>query len=178
MMSPPLGSADFVPSPGAWVRFGIEPAMLLLQPQSQRSREAARMGQSARSSRAGLDPGTEAARDADPAVNHVRLVGRLPGPATERILPSGTVLLTFRIVVPRTGDQPPRPDGTRAPTVDTVDCVAWQSRIRRAVTGWRAGDVVAVEGALRRRFWRGPTGLASRYEVHVTFGRRVRAGQQ
>jgi single-strand DNA-binding protein len=102
--------------------------------------------------------------------NEVVLVGRVSAPAEERELPSGDVITTWRVVV----DRPPRTrraDGGRAATVDTLDCVAWTAGLRRTARGLAAGDVVAVEGALRRRFWRAGAAAASRCEIEV---RRVR----
>jgi single-strand DNA-binding protein len=101
-------------------------------------------------------------------LNTVVLRGRLAAPAQERELPSGDLLAAFRLIVDR-----PRPRRPGTPTVDTLDCVAWRPRLRRVVGAWRAGDVVEVRGALRRRFWRGPAGPASRCEIEVSGGRRV-----
>jgi single-strand DNA-binding protein len=113
----------------------------------------------------------EATAELEPAThrNEVLLVGRLAAPAEERTLPSGDVLVTFRLVVQR----PPggRSTARRVPTVDTLDCVAWRAPVRRSVLGWSAGAEVEVTGALRRRFWRGPTGAASRCEVEVSRAR-------
>ena len=98
--------------------------------------------------------------------NEVVLAGRLPAAAEERTLPSGDVLVSFRVVVPR-------PPGTRAPSVDTIDCVVWHGGVRRTVLGWGEGDAVEVTGSLRRRFWRAGGGAASRTEVEVAKARRV-----
>jgi single-strand DNA-binding protein len=38
---------------------------------------------------------------------------------------------------------------------------------------WQPGDVVEVEGALQRRFWRTGTGTASVCEVNCRRGRKV-----
>jgi single-strand DNA-binding protein len=57
---------------------------------------------------------------------------------------------------------------------DWMDCVAWGGRQRRRVGSWRVGDVVEVQGALRRRFYRGGTGTTMRLEVEVLSGRMVR----
>jgi single-strand DNA-binding protein len=103
--------------------------------------------------------------------NEVRLVGRLAAPAQERTLPSGEVLALWRVVVDRPAT--PVPEGVRPQTVDTLECVARKTALRRTAAGWSAGDVVEVEGALRRRFWRAPSGVASRYEVEVRRARRV-----
>src|SRR6478752_2503497 len=99
--------------------------------------------------------------------NEVRLVGRLSTEPEERVLPSGDVVWTFRVVVPR----PDRDGRTR---VDALECAAWTARVRRAVGSWRSGDVVEVEGAMRRRFFRAGGGAASRVEVEVSRARVVR----
>jgi single-strand DNA-binding protein len=103
-------------------------------------------------------------------LNEVRLVGRLAAAAEDRLLPSGDALATFRMVVER-------PEGTPGPRVDTLDCSSWRADIRRAAAGWAPGDVLSIEGRLRRRFWRAGAGVASRYEVEVSRAKRVqRAG--
>ena len=104
-------------------------------------------------------------------VNEVVLVGRVAAPAEQREMPSGDVMTTFRLVV----DRPPRklPEGVRPTTVDTLDCVVWTAGLRRTVGSWQAGDVVRVEGAVRRRFWRAGVGAASRCEVEVAKARRL-----
>lgn len=99
--------------------------------------------------------------------NEVVLVGRVSADPEDRELPSGDVLTTFRLVVDRPPPTRPLPEGVRPATTDTLDCVAWTGRVQRSARALRAGDVVAVEGALRRRFWRSPTGAASRCEVEL-----------
>ena len=112
------------------------------------------------------------------ACNEVALVGRVSAPATERVLPSGDVLLTWRLVVDRPPSRRPLPAGLRAVTIDTIDCVAWTSGVRRTAVGFAAGDVVRVQGSLRRRFWRGGGGgLGSRYEVEVAAAKRLQRAQ-
>jgi single-strand DNA-binding protein len=103
--------------------------------------------------------------------NEVVLVGRLAAAAEERTLPSGDVMLSWRLVV----DRPPlaKTAERRAPTVDTLDCVAWRGDVRRSVGSWAVGDTVEVSGAMRRRFWRSPGGPVSRTEVEVQRARRV-----
>ncbi|MFC7493938.1 MULTISPECIES: single-stranded DNA-binding protein [unclassified Nocardioides] len=103
----------------------------------------------------------------EPAVNEVRLVGRVSQAPEERVLPSGDVLWTFRVVVQR-----PKAQGRT--TVDALDCAAWSSRARRSVASWAPDDVVEVTGAMRRRFFRTGAGAASRVEVEVTRGRVLR----
>jgi single-strand DNA-binding protein len=104
--------------------------------------------------------------------NEVVLVGRVPALPEERELPSGDVLVTWRVVVGRPPGRRP-PEGVRATTVDTLDCVAWTASARRAASALLPDDVVEVSGALRRRFWRAGAGAASRCEVEVSTVRRV-----
>src|SRR5689334_21484286 len=89
-------------------------------------------------------------------VNRVELEGRLPAAAETRTLPSGDQIVTFRVVIRRA------PGGPSGATVDTVDCVTWSRGLGKRVLGWPAGSRVAVEGALRRRFWRTGGALGSR----------------
>ena len=103
----------------------------------------------------------------DVAVNEVRLIGRVSQAPEERTLPSGDVLWTFRVVVPR-------PASSGRGTVDAIECAAWSSRARRSVASWRTDDVVEVSGAVRRRFFRTGAGAASRVEVEVSRGRVIR----
>ena len=67
-----------------------------------------------------------------------------------------------------------RPEAGRRTTVDTIDCGTTRKDVRQAVTSWATGDVVQVHGALHRRFWRGPGGLAGRYEIEVRQVERLR----
>ena len=107
--------------------------------------------------------------------NEVVLVGRLAAPAEERELPSGDVVSTWRLVMdrPPASQQRAAARGGRPVTVDTIDCAGWTAALRRSAAGWERGDVVAVEGSLRRRFRRGPGGATSRYEVEVSKAKRV-----
>lgn len=106
--------------------------------------------------------------------NEVHLLGRVSGAPEERELPSGDALVAWRVVVERPVPKRPLPAGVRRPTVDALDCVAWSAAVRRTARGLRDGDVVAVEGALRRRFWRAGATAVSRTEVEVLALRRVR----
>ena len=108
--------------------------------------------------------------DAEPegSANLVRLRGKVSTAPEERELPSGTSIVTLRLSVPR--ETSPMTEGSRQ-TADWVDCAAWGRKVRRTVSGWRAGDLVEVEGAVRRRFYRGGAGTATRLEVEVLSGR-------
>ena len=102
------------------------------------------------------------------SVNEVRLVGRVSRDPEQRVLPSGDEMWTFLLVVPRP------PGGRSKQSVDAIDCVVWGGRVRASVSGWAADDVVEVSGPLRKRFYQGGSGAASRVEVEVTAGRVVR----
>ena len=107
------------------------------------------------------------------SANEVRLAGTVSGEPEQRVLPSGDELCVVRVVVPRRGVRA-RSDGRRSPSVDVVDCCAWEARPRRTIAGWSAGDEVEVTGALRRRFYRIGGVATSRVEVEISSARRVR----
>jgi single-strand DNA-binding protein len=111
-----------------------------------------------------------------PPRNEVALVGRLAAAPEERTLPSGDALVVFRLVVDRPPGARRTRAGRRSPTVDTIDCAVSTAALRRKVLGWSAGDVLELGGALRRRFWRGVHGPASRCEVEVREARRLVRG--
>jgi single-strand DNA-binding protein len=107
---------------------------------------------------------------AEEVVNDVRLRGRLAAAADERELPSGDTVVTFRLVVGR----PARTArSASSPRVDTLDCAAFAGPVRRRVRQWQPGDILEVQGSLRRRFFRTDGGPASRYEVEVASATRV-----
>ncbi len=102
-------------------------------------------------------------------LNQVVLVGRMSAPAEEQVLPSGSELWKFRVIVGRP------PSSVSRSTVDTLDCVVWERRPARSVAKWRSGDVVEVKGSLRRRFFAPSSGgRASRCEVEVASARLIR----
>lgn len=98
--------------------------------------------------------------------NEITLVGRLAGEVSERLMPSGSTLCSFRLVIRRNNPG-------QGPPVDTLDCAVWTDSVRRIAQQWSAGDMVEVRGALRRRFWRGAGGVVSRCEVEVGSARRL-----
>ncbi len=99
--------------------------------------------------------------------NHITLVGRLSGEVVERELPSGDRVANFRVVVPRPEAAPGRA------RVDTIDIACWSARTRRVAARLTEGTVIAVEGALRRRFFAAGPARASRYEVEAQRLRRA-----
>ncbi|MPQ99766.1 single-stranded DNA-binding protein [Modestobacter sp. I12A-02628] len=101
----------------------------------------------------------------------VVLRGRLSAPAELRVLPSGDPLVVFRLVVER---DDPRP---QVPATDTITCISFLPALRRYAVAWAAADLIEVEGALQRRFWRTVSGTGTTYEVDCRRGRKVaRAG--
>lgn len=105
-----------------------------------------------------------------PARNAVSLAGRVSSPPTERELPSGDRVVTFRLVMTR--EQTPMTARSKQVS-DWVDCAAWGGRERRSVSQWQVDDRVEIEGALRRRFFRDGSGASSRVEIEVLAARRV-----
>jgi single-strand DNA-binding protein len=103
--------------------------------------------------------------------NTVLLRGRVSSGPERRDLPSGAEIVSVRVSVPRTPT--PMTRGSKQ-SVDWVDCVAWGGSARRSVASWSVGETVEIHGALRRRFYRGPQGTATRLELEVLRGRRVR----
>lgn len=117
---------------------------------------------------------TTVVEDAGPgSVNEVRLTGRVTAGPEQRTLPSGDVIVTFRMSMAR--GPTPMSRGSRQ-RVDWVDCVVFGGRCRRTVGTWAVGDRVRVEGALRRRFYRAADGSATRLEVEVLRASRVARG--
>ncbi|SDN68211.1 single-stranded DNA-binding protein [Geodermatophilus sp. DSM 45219] len=99
--------------------------------------------------------------------NDVVLRGKLSAPAELRTLPSGDTLVSFRLTVRR-----PEPQ-VRGRTTDTLPCITYDRALQKRIAAWQAGDVVEIEGALQRRFWRTPTGTTSMTEVNCRRGRKV-----
>ncbi|MQA06759.1 MAG: single-stranded DNA-binding protein [Streptosporangiales bacterium] len=106
--------------------------------------------------------------------NVVRLRGRLAAVAEVRELPSGDEIVTWRVIVPRaSGDMRARRDGRRGVSIDTLDCSTWRTGVRRQMLSWQPDDLIEVEGALQRRYYRQAGNLVSRHEVVVRRVRRI-----
>jgi single-strand DNA-binding protein len=102
--------------------------------------------------------------------NEVHLVGRVSADPALLTLPSGDSVVSVRLVVER-----PRPAAGRGrgQQVDTLACAGWAPALRRTMLRWNPGDVVEVDGCLRRRFWRAEGVPQSRYEVELSAARRL-----
>jgi single-strand DNA-binding protein len=110
--------------------------------------------------------------DDDSNANEVTLRGRVSTEPQTRPLPSGDEVVTFRLVVRRQRASP-MTRGSRQVS-DWVDCAAWGGRARARASAWVPGDEVEVRGALRRRFYRTAGGAATRLEVEMLTGKRLR----
>src|ERR1700685_1353017 len=86
--------------------------------------------------------------------NEVFLEGRVSNMPIEKQLPSGDSVVEFRIVIDR------RKARGKKREVDTLDVAVWLSSLRKRALTLRVDDWVAIEGSVRRRFWKAPTGLA------------------
>lgn len=93
----------------------------------------------------------------DLSLNDVLLRGRVTSTSIERELPSGDKVNEFRIVITR---------GDRA-GVDTLDIAAWSAKLRKKSSSLKVDDWVEIVGEIRRRFWKSPTGLASRWQIEA-----------
>jgi single-strand DNA-binding protein len=86
-------------------------------------------------------------------MNLAILRGTLSSDPVERVLPSGSRLLTYEVTIPASGELP----AESAP-------VAWLDPPAR-LPALSAGDEVVVVGRVRRRFFRAGGATASRTEV-------------
>jgi single-strand DNA-binding protein len=118
-----------------------------------------------------------AEQDVIQGINAVELVGRVSAAAEERTLPSGDVFVTWRVVVDRPPPRRAAPEGRRVSSIDAIDCIAWTTATRRTAASFAVGDVVRVEGALRRRFWQTGAGAQSRYDVEASAAKRLARAQ-
>ena len=107
-------------------------------------------------------------------VNEVYLVGRVTSLAIEKELPSGDKVVEFRVVIGR-AKSTSSTSSTRSPKsrtgkkeVDSLDIAAWSSNTRKAALSLKVDTWVEIHGAVRRRFWQAPSGLASRWQVEAS----------
>ena len=93
----------------------------------------------------------------DHSLNDLLLRGRVSAEATTKELPSGDKVVEFRLIVSR----------LERGGVDTLDIAAWSSKMRRSALTLKEGDWIEISGSIHRRFWSGPTGVASRWQVEA-----------
>lgn len=102
--------------------------------------------------------------------NSVRLTGKVSADPESRTLPSGDEIVTFRLVVRRSGAARKR----SKQVVDTIECTVWRAALRRSVARIGAGTEVTVTGAIRRRFTSSGGGAVSWVGVEVDSCQRVK----
>lgn len=93
----------------------------------------------------------------DYSLNDCLLRGRVSAEATDRELPSGEHVVEFRLIITRQSRE----------GVDTLDIAAWSAKSRRSALSLKPGEWIEVAGSVRRRFWQGPAGLASRWQIEA-----------
>ena len=93
----------------------------------------------------------------DYSLNDVLLRGRVSQEAVEKELPSGDKVVEFRLIVTR----------DKQPGVDTLDIGSWSAKSRRTALSLAPDEWVEISGSIHRRFWSGPGGLASRWQVEA-----------
>ena len=93
----------------------------------------------------------------DYSLNDVLLRGRVSKQAVEKELPSGDKVVEFRLIVSR----------DEQAWVDTLDIASWSAKSRRTALSLAPDEWVEISGSIHRRFWSGPGGLASRWQVEA-----------
>lgn len=93
----------------------------------------------------------------DLSLNDLLLRGRVSAAATSKELPSGDKVVEFRLIVTRENRE----------GVDTLDIAAWSAKSRKTALSLTSDEWVEISGAIHRRFWQSPGGLASRWQVEA-----------
>ena len=93
----------------------------------------------------------------DLSLNDLLLRGRVSAGATTKELPSGDKVVEFRLIVTRENRE----------GVDTLDIAAWSAKSRKTALSLAPDEWVEISGAIHRRFWQSPGGLASRWQVEA-----------
>lgn len=95
--------------------------------------------------------------DVDFSLNDCLLRGRVSACAVDKQLPNGEHVVEFRLIINRESR-----DG-----VDTLDIAAWSAKNRKIALSLQPGEWIEIEGAVRRRFWQSPSGVASRWQIEA-----------
>jgi single-strand DNA-binding protein len=93
----------------------------------------------------------------DLSLNDLLLRGRVSAVATSKELPSGDKVVEFRLIVTRENRE----------GVDTLDIAACSAKCRKTALSLTPDEWVEISGAIHRRFWQSPGGLASRWQVEA-----------
>jgi len=93
----------------------------------------------------------------DFSLNDLLLRGRVSAPAVTKELPSGDLVVEFRLIITR----------EKREGVDTLDIAAWSAKSRRFAMNLKTDEWIEVSGSVHRRFWKSATGVASRWQVEA-----------
>ena len=93
----------------------------------------------------------------DYSLNDLLLRGRVSAQATSKELSSGDKVVEFRLIITRTERE----------GVDTLDIAAWSAKSRKIALTLEGDEWVEISGAIHRRFWQSPTGVASRWQIEA-----------
>ncbi|MSO28475.1 MAG: hypothetical protein EXQ75_01790 [Candidatus Planktophila sp.] len=99
----------------------------------------------------------EESEEIDLSLNDLLLRGRVSASATTKELPSGDKVVEFRLIVTRENRE----------GVDTLDIAAWSAKSRKTALSLAPDEWVEISGAIHRRFWQSPGGLASRWQIEA-----------
>jgi single-strand DNA-binding protein len=94
----------------------------------------------------------------DNSLNSVVIRGRVSSAGVEKVLPSEDRVVEFRVVLTR----------ENRVGVDVLDIGAWNSKARKKALALKVDQWVEIEGSIHRRFWQGPHGLASRWQIEAS----------
>lgn len=94
---------------------------------------------------------------ADYSLNDLLLRGRVSAKASQKELPSGDTVVEFRLIITR----------DKGKGVDTLDIGAWSAKARRSAMSLKPDEWIEVSGSVHRRFFKGASGLASRWQVEA-----------
>jgi single-strand DNA-binding protein len=100
--------------------------------------------------------------------NEVYLVGEVSSTPEERTLSDGRGAVTFRLEV--------RTDSSAGGNRDSLDITLTSPRARKAALAWAVGDLVEVQGVVRRKFYK--VGAASKpfTVIEAERAKRLRRG--
>lgn len=86
----------------------------------------------------------------------------MSGDKRDKVLTNGDPSVEFRLIVKRDDSG-----------YDTFDIVAKRAPLRRLSKSLVSNEWIEVAGVIRRRFWKGANGLASRWQVEAREIRKI-----
>lgn len=93
--------------------------------------------------------------------NEVLLVGRLAGEVTRTPAGKGAEGTVWRLTLERQ-------DPSGETVQETFPCVSYDEDISDLAAAWKEGDLIEVQGTLRRRHWKSDSGTTlSRIEIEA-----------